>query len=195
MFSSRKRSQTDGFKDFPIGGPQRGAQDAQKNANIAQKTASAPTGRPEPAREPPRRPPEGDFEPPGDLLGPIWTCKNRGFDPRETENTRFGRGSKAENAAKPGFLRFPQPKPSILRVQMGPGPPFLTFSSQEAPGGPSSHKKSKYMQQNHGSKALSKTLFENTGQKVFRNRFTKDPRNPIGSVAGLGAQPHWRSGH
>ena len=47
-------------------------------------------------------------------------------------------------------------------------------------------KKSQYKQQNHGSKALSKTLFENTGQKVFRNRFTQDPRNPIGSVAGIG---------
>ena len=32
----------------------------------------------------------------------------------------------------------------------------------------------------------TKKLFENTGQKVFRNRFTQDPPTILGSVAGIG---------
>ena len=41
----------------------------------------------------------------------------------------------------------------------------------------------------------SKTLFEITSQRIFCDRCGTDAQNTEGSVAGLGPQAHWRSGH
>ena len=49
---------------------------------------------------------------------------------------------------------------------------------QEAPGGPNSRPSEAHKH--------TKKLFENTGQKVFRRRFTQDPPKVLGSVAGIG---------
>ena len=52
-------------------------------------------------------------------------------------------------------------------------------AQKDPPGGPNSRPSEAHKH--------TKKLFENTGQKVFRNRFTQDPRKALGSVAGLGA--------
>ena len=41
----------------------------------------------------------------------------------------------------------------------------------------------------------SKTLFEITSQRILCDRCGTDAHNTSGSVAGLGPQAHWRSGH
>ena len=46
------------------------------------------------------------------------------------------------------------------------------------PGGPNSRPSEAHKH--------TKKLFENTGQKVFPNRFTQDPPKVLGSVAGIG---------
>ena len=62
------------------------------------------------------------------------------------------------------------------------GPPK---SAQEPPGGPKRPPGGPNSKPSEAHKHTKK-LFENTGRKVCRNRFTQDPPTILGSVAGIG---------
>ena len=51
-------------------------------------------------------------------------------------------------------------------------------AQKDPPGGPNSRPSEAHKH--------TKKLFENTGQKVFRNRFTQEQQTILGSVAGIG---------
>ena len=113
---------------------------------------------PEPLRDPPRDPPGGKNRS---------TCRSWGV-PRPILDLK--RGPKWHPKSLKNRPRRPRPAQERPRAAGRP--------KKTPPGGPNSRPSKAHKH--------TKKLYENTGQKVFPNRFTQDPPTILGSVAGIG---------